>query len=118
MEPYIYRAQCLRVIDGDTVDLYLDQGFHSYRIERFRLLGVDTPELTSKDALERVKAQAAKEFVTSKLSPVAAPTGEWPLLVKTSKADSFGRWLCELWVGDLWINKALLDEGLAVPFKK
>jgi micrococcal nuclease len=118
MEPYIYRAECLNVVDGDTVDLHVDQGFHSYRVERFRLLGVNTPELHSKDEFERARAQKAKDFLISKLSPVGKPTGKWPLIVKTTKSDSFGRWLCELWLGDLWVNKSLLDEGLAVPFKK
>ena len=46
MEPaYVYRAKARRIVDGDTVDMDVDLGFFvSVRI-RFRLKGIDTPEI-------------------------------------------------------------------------
>mgnify|MGYP000163561762 CR=1 FL=1 len=42
---YDYRVtDVIRVIDGDTVDLRIDIGFHLSAALRFRLLSIDTPE--------------------------------------------------------------------------
>lgn len=39
-----YRAKVVRVIDGDTVVLHIDQGFYSWTEQRIRVDGVDCPE--------------------------------------------------------------------------
>ena len=41
---YTYRAKLVKVVDGDTVDLDVDLGFHTTLRIRGRLIGVDTPE--------------------------------------------------------------------------
>ncbi len=68
---------------------------------------------------ERERAVAATQALGSSLS---SGTGEWPLLVRTQKADSFGRWLADIWVAvegvGLHVNQKLLDDGYAVSFKK
>jgi endonuclease YncB( thermonuclease family) len=51
--------QLVKVIDGDTVDLMLDRGFYDMSVIRFRLVNINTPELNSKDVLER-EAKARK----------------------------------------------------------
>jgi endonuclease YncB( thermonuclease family) len=123
--PTNFRAQCMRVIDGDTVELLVDCGFHNFKRDRFRLLGIDTPETHSKNAEERKKAQEATEYVKSALHPMGIVVdGDYPLRVLTFKdPDSFGRWLVELYYKDdngeeRHLNKELLDLGHAVPFKK
>jgi len=116
-EIFVYRARAVRVVDGDTCDLTVDVGFHMTTTQRFRLLGINTPELHSKDLAERERAVAATQALTGMLT---AATGEWPLLVRTQKSDSFGRWLAEIWVEATGtnINTSLLLQGHAVPFKK
>jgi micrococcal nuclease len=116
MQPFIYRAQCVRVVDGDTVDLYVDCGFYQYAKLRFRLIGIDTPELNSKDQGERLKALEAKQFTVDMLKP-APVSDNWSLLVKTYKSDSFGRWLCDIYADGVQLNAELLSKSLAVPFK-
>lgn len=102
-----------RVIDGDTVDLVLDLGFHIRVTDRFRLNGIDTPELNDKDPVLRDRAQAAKKFTADWL------TNSGPYLVETYKTDSFGRWLADVWNSQgQRITVALLQAGLAVPFKR
>jgi micrococcal nuclease len=117
-EIFVYRARCLRVVDGDTADLLVDLGFRMTTIQRFRLLGIDTPEMNAKDTYERERAVAATQALTSMLS--SGTGGDWPLLVRTQKADSFGRWLAEIWVegAGVNVNAKLLEGGYAVPFKK
>lgn len=115
-----FRAQCLKVVDGDTVDALCDVAFHSYRRERFRLVGVDTPELRSKDEAERLQAQAAKEYVEQALKPSVAPSlSVWPLRIVTFKdPDNFGRYLAEVYYKDAEgvehnLGDELLAKGLA-----
>ncbi|MHC1610385.1 MAG: thermonuclease family protein [Candidatus Methanospirareceae archaeon] len=55
MQPeYIYKAKLERVVDGDTVDLIVDVGFYISVHQRFRLKGIDTPEIfgVSKDSVQ------------------------------------------------------------------
>ena len=44
MTLYTYLATVDRWVDGDTVDMVIDLGFRMSTHQRFRLLGVDTPE--------------------------------------------------------------------------
>ena len=44
---YEYRANLVKVVDGDTVDVDIDLGFVVWlKDERVRIMGIDTPELT------------------------------------------------------------------------
>jgi len=63
MSHYIYKASVAKVIDGDTVDLIVDLGFHVFIKERFRLVGVSVPELNSKIPEEVLAARESREFL-------------------------------------------------------
>jgi micrococcal nuclease len=85
-----FRARCEKVIDGDTVELYVDLGFHAFRRDRFRILRINAPEMKG-TTLQAAKA--AKEHLAAML----VKEGEWPLKIITKKdTDSFGRWLAEI----------------------
>lgn len=102
---YEYRATVVRWIDGDTVDLNVDLGFHLTMAGRFRLDGIDTPERGRQGHLE-AKARAEA------LAPVGSD-----VLVITEKGDKYGRWLAVLCppVGPP-VNVTLVYEGLAKPY--
>lgn len=90
---WVFPARCLRVIDGDTLALRVDVGFHLTRTDHFRLLDVDTPEVRG---AEREAGLAAHGFVCAWLTE--AGLGDWPLLIETvPEPDSFGRYLCRVW---------------------
>lgn len=57
-----YEAEILwyRVIDGDTVECFLDLGFEHYTLVKVRIKGIDAPELKSKNPLEREAAGMVK----------------------------------------------------------
>ena len=57
---YEYRAEVIRVVDGDTVDVLIDCGFSTFRKERVRLHGIDAPESRTRDKKEKVRGLAAK----------------------------------------------------------
>lgn len=117
-----FRCRCLNVVDGDTVDLCVDIGFHVNFTGRFRVLGIDTAELNSKEPTERYLAIQAKGKVAELLKPSLTTTG-WPLVVRTKKdPDSFGRWLADIsyFLADgtkMDLGPQLILEGLAKPYK-
>ena len=109
---YEYKATIRRVVDGDTVDITLDLGFDILYNNRIRLLGIDTPESRTRDLDEKKLGLAAKERVRE-LCPVGST-----VTVKTTKdgRGKFGRILGEIYVGDVNVNKLLVEEGHAVEY--
>lgn len=103
-----YRARLVRIVDGDTLEVEIDVGFHGKQTEQLRLLGVNTPELkgTSREAGLR-----AKEFVRIWLvnAVTMAVNKDWPLIIQTQKDDAFGRYLATVFASS---NMASLNEGL------
>jgi elongation factor Tu len=53
LELFIYEAEVIRVIDGDTVDAKISLGFDTYTNKRIRLYGIDTPETRTLDLEEK-----------------------------------------------------------------
>lgn len=88
---YLYKATVRKVVDGDTIDFYVDLGFYMEASLRFRLLGIDAPETRGGTPESKKLAREATEYVRNKL---AFETKE--VYVRTYKADSFGRWLAEV----------------------
>jgi len=116
MNPYFYRAELARVVDGDTVDLKIDLGFYMTANIRIRLEGVDTPEIRGP---EKEEGKISKAFVEKKLSQARS------IFVETMKTGKYGRWLGVIWFYEgteetalCSLNKMLLDEGLAKPYGK
>ena len=87
---YTYKATVIRIIDGDTVEVAIDVGFHITVTEKVRLARIDTAEIfrPSNDA-EKQHGLAAKEFLEN-----------WILhkdvVVITSKTGKYGRYIAEI----------------------
>lgn len=110
----MYHYQVLsveKVVDGDTVDVILDLGFSLFTKQRVRVLGINTPELKSKDPVEKDRAFAAKAFAEQWFS-----SGSFS--VRTTKDDKYGRIL-----GDFMkegvphsFSECVLKEGHGVVY--
>jgi len=111
MQPsYQYRAHVTNVVDGDTIDATVDLGFTVSVSVRFRLNGLDTPELTSSDPSTREAANKAKQFVTEKIK-------DKDIILQSVKQDKYGRWLANIYLADgSQLNQILLENHLAVPY--
>ena len=55
-----YNATLVKVLDGDTIDAYIDLGFDLKIKKRIRYMGIDTWESRTRDKEEKVKGLAAK----------------------------------------------------------
>jgi len=100
---YIYKAELVRVVDGDTVDLIVDLGFDTSRKERFRLYGVDAPEMNT------AEGKAAKKWLWDALQPLEAIYVQTIQLSTKTKRDKYGRFLAVLHddLGDIDANRAM-----------
>lgn len=107
---YEYKAKVIRVVDGDTIDADVHLGFYMTARIRFRLAGIDTMEIHSRDAAERSLASQAKARVQLLVE------GKDVLLL-TTKTDKYGRWLARVILADgTDLNQLLITENLAVPY--
>jgi micrococcal nuclease len=81
-----YNARIVKVIDGDTVDLDVDLGFHVWIRIRTRLLGINAPEAHESGGRE----------ATSYLRQLL-PVGD-PVQIRTYQdpRDKYGRWLAKI----------------------
>lgn len=109
---YIYKATVMRIIDGDTVDLDIDLGFHVSIKQRVRLAGIDTPEKTSSN--RETRESAFKAMIRLKeLIPENSTVS-----IQTFKSDKYGRMLAVILNDSLdkSVNQILLDEHLATEY--
>jgi len=123
---YEYHAWLVRVVDGDTVDLEVDLGFNVRIRERFRLAGIDTPEVhgVKRDSEEYKRGLAAARRVEEMFETV-----EGAVKIRTLKdrKGKFGRYLVEIfpwgdfgrspWGGPGSMNKRLVEDGYATEYK-
>jgi endonuclease YncB( thermonuclease family) len=90
-------AQVRRVIDGDTIDVFLND-----EVQRVRYIGMNTPERDEPCYDEATEAN--KDLVA----------GEIVLLVKdTSETDRFDRLLRYVYVDNTFVNAELVEQGFA-----
>ena len=115
---YEYRANLIKVVDGDTVDVDIDLGFGVWlKDERVRIAGIDTPESRTSDKVEKSFGLAAKKRVQELLADkvvlktFAAKDGE-------DMKGKFGRILGDFYVGNdkKLLTEVMIDEGHAVPY--
>lgn len=102
---YTYEARVIRVVDGDTIDLDIDLGFHTRVIKRIRLSFINAPERHT-DLGKR-----SKDFLLKNI-----PEGS-KVIIKTQldSTDKYGRVLGEIFAPDQIssINKLMVDGGFA-----
>jgi micrococcal nuclease len=104
MRDYKFRGTVARVVDGDTLDVNLDLGFHINHRIRVRLLGVDTPEVFGANACEEGKE--ASLYVKA-----LCPT-ESTIFVATYKTGKYGRWLARITLPNGQVlNDLLIEKG-------
>lgn len=127
---YVYQADLVRVLDGDTVRLKLWRSFKAmwdfgfYIREEIntvrsiemncRLYGINTPEIRGVSKEEAARGHAATAELVRLL-------GLGKITAKTAKPDKYGRWLADLWVTEFdgrvtHVNSSLVTGGFAVPY--
>lgn len=104
LTPYVFYCEVLKVLDGDTLRLRIDQGFDDERRIDLRLVGYDAAEL--KDA---PRGPLARDRVVLKMAEIQSRPGfrRWAIWSQKDRAGgekmSFARYLGVL--------AAAMDDG-------
>jgi|TARA_B100000508_G_scaffold135332_1_gene126968 micrococcal nuclease len=108
-----YNATLVKVLDGDTIDAYIDLGFDLKIKKRIRYMGIDTWESRTRDKEEKVKGLAAKARNKELLE-----AGTFKIV--SYGTGKFGRVLGEVFVqtddGLVSVNETLISEGHAYEY--
>ena len=108
-----YEAELIKVLDGDTIDCYIDLGFDLKIKKRIRYMGIDTWESRTRDLEEKKKGLAAKARNKELLE-----AGTFKIV--SHGTGKFGRVLGEVFVetenGLESVNQILINEGHAYEY--
>ena len=120
---YEYHAKVDRIVDGDTIDVTIDLGFHTHIKTRVRLEGINAPESRTRDLEEKERGLATKARLTEILE-----YNKNHCILKVSGLGKYGRALATVFVSNLSpvstdssitlvdVNKQLVKEGYAVEY--
>ena len=113
--PYCYAIKSIvKYIDGDTIDVILDLGFHIHIQKRIRLYGINTPETRTRDKVEKKKGLEAKERLIAMCE--GEELGESNLILKCHGLGKYGRVLGTIYNNNCNVNRMLVLEGYAVEY--
>ena len=113
MKLFIYKAKLIKIIDGDTVDALIDLGFNVWVEKRIRLAGINTPEVRTKDKIEKEKGFLAKERLSEMISE---SNNEFHVI--SHGVGKYGRCIGEIFINNQSVNEQLLLEGQAEKYEK
>ena len=109
-----YRAELVRIVDGDTLDADIDLGFDVHVKKRIRLYGVNTPESRTRDLEEKARGKAATLYVEGWFIAHCERGVEFTLLSK--ELGKFGRVLGIVKTDSRTLNEDLITDGHAVEY--
>ncbi len=110
-------ARCVSVYDGDTATLALVIHNKVQKIKG-RFMGIDTPEIRTKDTLEKEYGKKARDYLRSRIQNQLVS-------VIIYGDDKYGRSLCEIFEIDQdtlekkqerSINQEMIDENYAFKY--
>ena len=114
---YTYKARLDRVVDGDTLDAYIDLGFDITVHKRIRLAGINTPESRTRDLEEKKRGLAAKQALIDLLMK---DNEEEYFIIESEKVGKYGRVLGKLHAliknSECCLNDKLIEMGHAVEY--
>ena len=97
-----YQAELIKVLDGDTIDCWIDLGFNLKIKKRVRYMGIDTWESRTRDLEEKKKGLLAKARNKELLE-----SGVFKL--KSFGTVKFGRVLGEIFVSPEFVGEHITE---------
>ena len=106
----ITTAKVIKVYDGDTITVAsrIAKGLPLYRFH-VRLNGIDTPEIKAKTMKEKELAVEARDALANLIMHKMVE-------LRNNKTEKYGRILSDVYIGDIHVNKWMLDHKLAIPY--
>ena len=98
-----YNGTLIKVLDGDTIDCWIDLGFDLKIKKRVRYMGIDTWESRTRDKEEKVKGLAAKARNKELLE------------AGTFKIVSYGTGKFGRVLGEIFVSPDAVGENAVIP---
>ena len=110
-----YNGTLVKVLDGDTIDCYIDLGFDLKIKKRIRYMGIDTWESRTRDLDEKKKGLVAKAYTKDLLEN----SDEGKFVLKSYGLGKYGRVLADLFVKghEQSVNQLLIENGHAYEYE-
>ena len=109
--PPVYLCKVIKVYDGDTITVATKLYTPDSPIYRFsvRLAGIDTPEIRGSTTAEKMAAVNCRDVLSDMIMGKI-------VFLKNVQFEKYGRLLADVYLGDLHLNKYLLDNKYAVSY--
>ena len=102
-----YEGELIKVLDGDTIDCYIDLGFDLKVKKRIRYMGIDTWESRTRNLEEKEKGLLAKARNKELLE-------QGVFKIKSFGTGKFGRVLGEIFVSPEFVGESI-NESINNP---
>jgi endonuclease YncB( thermonuclease family) len=104
-------GKCVHVYDGDTVHVVfstaeINSGVYKWVI---RLTGIDTPEMKSKNQVEKDAALRARDYLRGEILDKI-------VIVECGEFDKYGRLLGKIHINDSCVNNKMIELGHAKAY--
>ena len=109
---YLYKANVVRAVDGDTIDVDIDLGFYTWiKRQRIRLVKINAPEpkLDTKSA-----GDAATKYLEDRIEGRQVILRSIKATDGGEKKGKFGRWLGTVYLDGVNINSEMVTAVHAV----
>lgn len=117
---YVYVAEIIEIIDGDTIKAKIDLGFNLSFVEKIRFYGINAPELTKTVESKKVVNDSGAESL-KRLKDMLFVGQKITIETIKDKKEKYGRYLANIYVdaadGQICINKWMLENNLAKEYK-
>ncbi len=105
---YNYKAKVTRVIDGDTIEVNIDLGFHlESKDQCIRLFGINAPEMRG---ASKEDGMISKMWLKAQIE-----NKEVDFISVMHKKGKYGRWLGIICLDGRNINQEMVEQGYAIP---
>ncbi len=111
---YEYKAKVLDWIDGDTMRVKIDLGFHCEKTEKIRLARINAVELNA-DTGYKVRQARSARYQAELLCPLGSI-----VTIETSKLKKgrYDRYIAEVEIGRKNISDELLRMGVVKKYEE
>jgi micrococcal nuclease len=109
--PPLGTGHVIKVYDGDTITIASALPYPNSPIYRFpvRLNGIDSPEIHGKDEDEKTAAKNAQHALEKLIL-------HQDVVLKHVQTEKYGRILADVYLGDINLNKWMIENHYAVTY--
>jgi micrococcal nuclease len=109
---YEYKInKILKIYDGDTITVEIDLGFGVAKKEKLRFDLINAPEIRGDSRIEGLKS---RDWLRMKLYQAEQLNKDIIIKTKKDKKGKYGRYIAEIFIDNISVNRELVHEGLAV----